>query len=99
MQKKKLYFSLQLFTFIYKSKGVVHFANKLIEHAAQGPSRGDCTTAVLTRVPCALRGQRKATEELACGCHGPQTLTVQLVFGIVFPVLRMSRVRLPQGEC
>ena len=45
-------------------------------------------------------GQRKAAEELACGCHGPQTLTVQLVFGIVIPVFREDeqKVRLPQGE-
>ena len=50
-------------TFIYKSKAVVLFANMFIEHVAQGPSRGDSITAVLTRV---LSDLRWATQRSRC---------------------------------
>ena len=85
MQKKRTVFQSHLFT---KAK-LLYFSPtcsenmlpkdhhvEIIQHRSSPVSR------------CALRGQRKATEELACGCHGPQTLTVQLVFGIVIPVFR-----------
>ena len=93
MQKKRLY----LFT---KAKFVVLFANMLIEHVAQGPSRGDRTTSVLTRVRCALCWATQSSRRTRLWLPWPTAPTVQLVFGMVFPVFREDEqdVRLPQGE-